>query len=113
MAKIYYVGDWAVLTGPVFAETPFYHSVKGLDIFNYGVWLKKALESSGEHEVESVPTWDFYNKLGPGDYEKILADFDVFIFTPRLVVAKIRLPHLRQVRPLICILSAPVHEAAH
>ncbi|MCK7522365.1 MAG: hypothetical protein MZV64_34150 [Ignavibacteriales bacterium] len=24
MAKIYYVGDWAVLTGPVFAETPFY-----------------------------------------------------------------------------------------
>lgn len=81
MAKIYYVGDWAVLTGPVFAETPFYHSVKGLDIFNYGVWLKKALESSGEHEVESVPTWDFYNKLGPGDYEKILADFDVFIFS--------------------------------
>ena len=31
MAKIYYVGDWAVLTGPVFAETPFYHSPKGDD----------------------------------------------------------------------------------
>ena len=81
MAKIYYVGDWAVLTGPVFAETPFYHSAKGLDIFNYGVWLKNALESTGQHVVESVPTWDFYNKLGPGDYEKILADYDVYIFS--------------------------------
>ncbi len=81
MAKIYYVGDWAVLTGPVFAETPFYHSPKGLDIFNYGKWLKDALESTGAHEVNSVPTWDFYNKLGPGDYEKILADYDVFIFS--------------------------------
>jgi uncharacterized membrane protein len=81
MARIYYVGDWAVLTGPVFAETPFYHSTKGLDIFNYGVWLKQALESSGEHTVESVPTWDFYNKLGPGGYEKVLADYDAFIFS--------------------------------
>ena len=36
MARVYYVGDWAVLTGPVFAETPFYYSHKGLDIFNYG-----------------------------------------------------------------------------
>ena len=81
MAKIYYVGDWAVLTGPVFAETPFYYSPKGLDIFNYGKWLKDALESTGRHTVESVPTWDFYNKLGPGDYEKILADYDAFIFS--------------------------------
>ena len=23
MARIYYVGDWAVLTGPWFAESPF------------------------------------------------------------------------------------------
>jgi uncharacterized membrane protein len=81
MAKIYYVGDWAVLTGPVFAETPFYQSAKGLDIFNYGIWLKDALQSTGAHTVESVPTWDFYNKLGPGDYEKILADYDVFVFS--------------------------------
>ncbi len=81
MAKIYYVGDWAVLTGPVFAETPFYHSPKGLDIFNYGKWLKDALESTGAHQVESVPTWDFYNRLGPGDYEKILADYDVVVFS--------------------------------
>ncbi len=81
MAKIYYVGDWAVLTGPVFAETPFYHSVKGLDIYNYGRWLKEALESSGVHEVDSVPTWDFYNKLGPGDYEKILETYDALIFS--------------------------------
>ena len=81
MARIYYVGDWAVLTGPVFAETPFYYSHKGLDIFNYGHWLKTALESTGEHEVLSVPSWDFYNKLGPGDYEKVLADHDVLVFS--------------------------------
>jgi uncharacterized membrane protein len=81
MAKIYYVGDWAVMTGPVFAETPFFHSPKGLDIFNYGQWLKEALESSGRHAVNSVPSWDFYNNLGPGDYEKILDEYDVLIFS--------------------------------
>jgi uncharacterized membrane protein len=81
MAKIYYVGDWAVLSGPVFAETPFYHSVKGLDIYNYGRWLKEALESTGRHDVDSVPAWDFYNKLGPGDYETILKTFDALIFS--------------------------------
>ena len=81
MAKVYYVGDWAVLTGPVFAETPFYYSHKGLDIFNYGIWLKNALESSGEHTVTSVSAWDFYNKLAPGDYEKILDAYDVLIFS--------------------------------
>jgi uncharacterized membrane protein len=81
MARIYYVGDWAVLTGPVFAETPFHHSPKGLEIFNYGVWLKDALESTGRHTVESVPAWDFYNKLGPGDYERVLDQYDVLIFS--------------------------------
>ena len=81
VAKIYYVGDWAVMTGPVFAETPFYSASKGLDIFNYGKWLKEALESTSRHSVESVPTWDFYNKLGPGDYEKILEGNDVLIFS--------------------------------
>ena len=81
MAKVYYVGDWAVLTGPVFAETPFHHSPKGLDIFNYGKWLKEALEANGQHQVESVPAWDFYNKLGPGDYEEILSSYDVLIFS--------------------------------
>lgn len=81
MAKIYYVGDWAVLTGPVFAETPFFSSPKGLDIYNYGIWLKEALESKGEHSVASVSTWDFYNKLGPGDYEALLEEYDVFIFS--------------------------------
>jgi len=81
MAKIYYVGDWAVMTGPVFAETPFFHSPKGLDIFNYGKWLKEALESKGDHEVDSVPSWEFYNNLGPGDYEKILDRSDILIFS--------------------------------
>ena len=81
MAKIYYVGDWAVLTGPVFAETPFHYSAKGLDIFNYGKWLKEALEESGEHQVNSVSAWDFYNKLGPGDYERILTEYQIIIFS--------------------------------
>lgn len=80
MANIYYVGDWAVLTGPVFAETPFNYTHKGLEIFNYGKWLKEALESSGEHQVTSVPSWEFYN-LGPGEYEKILQANDVIIFS--------------------------------
>ncbi len=80
MAKVFYVGDWAILIGPTFAETPFYHSNKGLDIFNYGKWLKDALESTGEHQVNSVPTWDFY-KMGPGEYEKVLQEYDVIIFS--------------------------------
>jgi uncharacterized membrane protein len=80
MAKIYYVGDWAVLTGPVFAESPFQFAPKGLEIFNYGTWLKEALESSGEHQVSSVASWDFY-KLGPGGYEAILNDYDVIVFS--------------------------------
>lgn len=80
MAKIYYIGDWAIMLGPVFAETPFNYAYKGTEIFNYGVWLKDALESSGEHEVTSVPTWDFY-RLGPGEYEKILQEYDVIIFS--------------------------------
>jgi uncharacterized membrane protein len=80
MAKIYYVGDWAVSMGPVFAETPFSYAYKGLDLYYYGRWLKDALESSGEHEVTDVATWDFY-KLGPGEYEAILAEYDVIVFS--------------------------------
>jgi uncharacterized membrane protein len=80
MAKIYYVGDWAVMCGPVFAETPFNYAYKGLEVFNYGTWLKQALESTGEHTVESVPAWDFY-KLGPGEYEKILDEYDLVVFS--------------------------------
>lgn len=80
MAKIYYVGDWAIQLGPVFAETPFNYAWKGLDTFNYGHWLKSAIEGSGRHEVTSVSTWDFY-KLAPGAYEKILATYDAVIFS--------------------------------
>ena len=29
MAKVYYVGDWAVMLGPCFAETPFNYAKKG------------------------------------------------------------------------------------
>ena len=80
MAKIYYVGDWAIMLGPIFAETPFNYAWKGTDLFNYGHWLKDALESGGEHQVESVPAWDFY-RLAPGRYEQILAEYDVFVFS--------------------------------
>ncbi len=80
MAKIYYVGDWAVLLGPVYSESPFSHEVKGTEVFNYGRWLKQALESTGEHEVESVPAWDFY-RLAPGQYERVLEEFDIVIFS--------------------------------
>lgn len=80
MAKIYYVGDWAVMLGPMFAETPFNYAWKGTDIFNYGHWLKNALESDGAHQVTSVPTWEFY-RLAPGRYEEVLAEYDVFVFS--------------------------------
>lgn len=80
MGKIYYVGDWAVLNGPVFAESPFNYSHKGLEVFDYGKWLKTALESNGKHQVNSVPTWDFY-KLAPGAYEEILDTYDMLIFS--------------------------------
>jgi len=63
MAKIYYVGDRAVLLEPHFAENPFQSAQKGLEIFNYGTWLKNALESNGKHQVESVASWDFSRKL--------------------------------------------------
>ena len=80
MAKIFYTGDWAVLMGPMFAESPFNYEYKGIDIFNYGEWLVKALESDGRHQVISVPAWEFY-KMGPGEYEKILDEYDLLIFS--------------------------------
>ncbi len=80
MAKIYYVGDWALLLGPSFVESPFSAQQKGTEIFNYGLWLKQALESAGEHEVTSVPSWDFY-RLAPGQYEAILEEYDLLVFS--------------------------------
>lgn len=46
MAKVYYVGDWAVQLGLVYTETSFNHALKGLDFINYGKWLVEAVESS-------------------------------------------------------------------
>ena len=80
MARIYYVGDWAVMLGPVFAETPFNYAFKGTDVFNYGRWLKEALEETGEHLVDNVPAWEFYRNP-PGRYEEILEEYDVLIFS--------------------------------
>lgn len=80
MAKVYYIGDWAVMLGPCFAETPFNYAWKGTDIFNYGHWLKSAIESTGKHEVTSVPTWEFY-RLPPGQWEQILETYDVIVFS--------------------------------
>ena len=54
MARVYYVGDWAIMLGPVFAETPFNHAVKGTEVFNYGSWLKDALEATVEAENDWV-----------------------------------------------------------
>lgn len=78
--RVYYVGDWAVQIGPVYAETSFNHAPKGLDFINYGHWLMEAIQSTGEFAVESVPTWDFYN-MPPGGYEKVLAGHDIVIFS--------------------------------
>ncbi len=80
MAKIFYIGDWAVQLGPVYAETSFNHTPKGLDFINYGKWLVSAVESSGKHEIRSVPTWDFYN-MPPGEYEKVLDEYDIIVFS--------------------------------
>lgn len=80
MARVYYIGDWAVQLGPVYAETSFNHAPKGLEIINYGQWLVDAIRSSGRHEIVSVPTWDFY-RLPPGEYERILQEYDVIVFS--------------------------------
>jgi uncharacterized membrane protein len=77
---VYYVGDWAVQIGPVYAETSFNHAAKGLDVINYGHWLVDALQSTGGFEVTSVPTWEFYN-LKPGAYEEVLASHDIVVFS--------------------------------
>ncbi len=39
VARIYYVGDWALMLGPVFVESPFAYEHKGTEVFNYGRWL--------------------------------------------------------------------------
>lgn len=80
MARVFYVGDWAVQLGPLYAETSFNHAPKGLDLINYGKWLVAAVESSGRHDITSVPTWDFYN-MPPGAYEKVLDEYDIVIFS--------------------------------
>ena len=78
--KAYYIGDWAVQIGPIYAETSFNHAAKGLDFINYGHWLMEAIQSTGNFQVTSVPTWDFYN-MKPGEYEKVLASHDIVIFS--------------------------------
>lgn len=80
MKRVYYIGDWAVQIGPIYAETSFNHAAKGLDFINYGHWLMEAIESTGEFQVKSVPTWDFYN-MPPGAYEKVLEEYDIIVFS--------------------------------
>jgi uncharacterized membrane protein len=80
MARILYVGDWAIALGPVFAETPFNYAFKGLETYRYDHYLKGALESSGEHQCDTMPTWDFY-AMAPGEYEQTLTDYDVIVFS--------------------------------
>ncbi|MCP3994573.1 MAG: hypothetical protein GY722_05840 [bacterium] len=80
MAKILYIGDWAIALGPVFAETPFNYAFKGLETYRYDHYLKEAIESTEVHSCDTMPTWDFYG-MAPGEYEQALADYDVIIFS--------------------------------
>ncbi len=80
MAKIFYIGDWAIQMGPVFAETPFNYAYKGLETINHSLWLKNAIESTNQHAVTNIATWDFY-KMGPGEYEKAIQAHDIIIFS--------------------------------
>jgi hypothetical protein len=51
MNKVYYIGDWAVQIGLVYAETSFNHLAKGLDMINCGHWLARvALSTCGAKE---------------------------------------------------------------
>ncbi len=80
MKRVYYIGDWAVQLGPVYAETSFNHAPKGLDVINYGHWLLDAIESTDEFTVKSVPTWEFYH-MQPGGFERVLEEYDIIIFS--------------------------------
>lgn len=80
MAKVLYIGDWAISLGPVFAESSFNYAFKGLQTYRYDHYLREAIESSGEHACDTMPTWDFYT-MEPGRYEQALADYDVIVFS--------------------------------
>ena len=80
MAKVLYIGDWAVALGPVFAETPFNYAFKGLETYRYDHYLRDAIQSSGAHSCDTMPTWDFY-AMEPGEYEQALEDYDVLVFS--------------------------------
>lgn len=80
MAKVLYIGDWAISLGPVFAETPFNYAFKGLETYRYDHYLKEAIESSGEHACDTMATWDFYG-MAPGEYEQALAEYDAIVFS--------------------------------
>jgi uncharacterized membrane protein len=80
MAKVFYIGDWAISLGPIFAETPFNYAYKGLQTYRYDHYLKDAIESTGSHTCETCSTWDFYG-MAPGRYEEILAEYDIIVFS--------------------------------
>jgi len=80
MASVLYIGDWAVALGPIFAETPFNYAFKGLETYRYDHYLRDAIESSGDHSCDTMPTWDFY-AMEPGQYEQALSDYDVIVFS--------------------------------
>jgi len=69
MAKIYYAGDWAIQYGPFYAESAFHHAVKGTEIVNYGKWLKDAIESTGAHQVTSVPSSVIFSDLEAQNFQ--------------------------------------------
>jgi len=66
---VFYIGDWAILTGPTFVESPFYREIKDTDIHFYGQRLVDALEPKAD--VTAMSAWKLYH-LEPGGFEKIL-----------------------------------------
>ena len=41
VANVYYVGDWALAIGPLYAESPFNCGHKGAEVFNDSTWRSK------------------------------------------------------------------------
>ena len=62
-------------------KTPFQHAPKGLEIFNYGKWLKDALESDGETSGEFRSIAGISINCPREHMKKILEEYDVIIFS--------------------------------
>jgi uncharacterized membrane protein len=80
MAKIYYAGYPTGMMSPGFAATPAVYSPEEPEPLDGGRFLKEVFSNRGWNKVESISASDFRN-LRPGEYEQVLAEFDVLIFS--------------------------------